>query len=292
MRNDRKVLNMTRKFFYILPVLAALLLAGCGTRAAGASTAENTAPSEQGESAISEKMAVVEDAAEPEETAPQDSTLMVTPADPDASGLEISGLSPEALLRPALQERDAVKIQALLRDHPELGDALAEKVQEECNALNYDVFLFLDELIEKLPEGECRSSLSQYAGESEVIRLQAFLNGTWAWYFEEGVVNPAIVELNINPDGTGTGIVVKAGGDLVKYRFVKGDVYWRDFEYQSGNAYSCYNLTKTTSGTVHGATASVTVDYENEVLHMHLTPISHSVSNPDRDWVRYEQDQD
>ncbi len=263
-----------KKTLFILLLAVALLLSGCGCQrdpqAADPGTEQSSA-----QPAEAEENGETREAAEPQESAElPEKDAGETPEDL------------EALLASALEEKDVQKILALLNDHPELGDALVEKVKEACAALDYDAFLFLDELIGALPEGDCKDALTQYAEESQITRLQAFLNGTWAWYYDQAM-KPIVVELTVTPDGTGSGIVKQAGGHLARYRFAAGDVYWKDFEYQSGNAFTCYNLTKNGYGTVFGANASATVDFENEVLHMHLTSDSLKVNDEDRDWVRF-----
>ena len=264
-----------KKTLCILLLASLLLLTGCGARSCSQSPDQASPQATEAAGNAADR----EEGAEPQETA--------SPTEEDQKEMPENT---EALLASALEEKDVQKILSILKEHPELGDALVKGVKAECGALNYDAFLLLDELVEKLPKGDCRDALSQYAVDSEITRLQAFLNGTWAWYYVQGTINPAVVEISVTPDGTGTGIIKQAGGHLTIFRHASGDVYWRDFEFRSGNSYTCKNVVKNNYGTASDATADVTVDFEKEILHMHLTASSGSVGDADRDWVRFTGD--
>lgn len=206
----------------------------------------------------------------------------------DRDNLEIYSLAQKSVLRESVQAQNIESVIQILNDTPALQDTVVSDVSEACGGMDYSAFLFLDQLIEELPEGECRNALSTYAGENAVLRLQAFLNGTWEWH-EEGDSEPAVVELTVQSDGTGIGILKRVSPAQVKYGFETGDIYWKDFHYLSGNTFACSHLLRTTEGGVIEGYAYTTADFDRGVIHVHITPVTGTVQNQDREWTRCEK---
>ena len=78
------------------------------------------------------------------------------------------------------------------------------------------------------------------------------------------------------------GRVTKVGTYLSDYHFQKDDVYWKDFKFENGKKFICYNLTRYEDGTVAGETASGSIDFKKDTIKLNVT----GTTIPNREWKR------
>lgn len=62
-------------------------------------------------------------------------------------------------------------------------------------------------------------------------------------------------------------------------------MYWKDFEFENGKRFICYNLTRYEDGTVEGVTSTGTINYDKGTIELNVT----GTVNPNRTWKRIDK---
>lgn len=187
------------------------------------------------------------------------------------------------LAKKAFEKGDLSALSSLCAEHAAAAEPVYALVTEACAAFDYDAFLFLDKLAAKLPAGELKDQLKTFSDENGKMRTKAFLNGEWQWLYEENEEKPAIVALHMFEDDSHcVGFMTQVPDHLTQYKYQVNDNYWKDFVFEGDLPIACYNLTRQTTGSVLGETASLELDFENMQIHIHLT----SANDPDRIWQK------
>lgn len=193
----------------------------------------------------------------------------------------VSGLVEKAL--ESSSEGDLLKA---IEVDPSIGEAAAGAIKERCETLDYGAFEFMDRMLKKMPESEGKAQLQTYRDKSELLRPKAFLLGKWEWQSDGDVkTRVSCVQRKDNLIAT-----VDVVGDVERdYKIMKDDVYWKDFDFNEPDRFTCMCLCKTGDGIGVECTTVGTIDYEGDALHLHLTapdPYWMDEESSDRDWKR------
>lgn len=167
-----------------------------------------------------------------------------------------------------------------------LHDYIYQVLTAPCDQLSYESFVFLEEFANKLQDSELKDSINQYLSDNANNRIRAFLIGEWEWQSD----NETKTRINIMPyQDNLLGEVTQVGDNEIEYQILVGDIYWKDFEFIDAGKFTCYNLGKTRIGSVVDCTALCEIDYDEDLLKMHITaPEPYITVNADRDWKRIE----
>lgn len=192
----------------------------------------------------------------------------------------------EEIFKGALDEsiakHSADNIIELLTIDESKKNAVYKAVTKACKDKEYNAFLVLDGLVEKLPDGDLKTKLSDFGKDNDILKAEAFLVGTWEWK-TEGDKKASRVEV-VPYENNLVGRLKVIGSFLEDYHYEKDDVYWKDFEFDSGETFLCYNLTRFDDGSVNGETASGKINYKKGKIELNVT----GANNPHRTWKRIE----
>ncbi len=165
-----------------------------------------------------------------------------------------------------------------------------EIITDHCNDFDYDAFLFLDEVIDELSEGELLNNLTAYNQENMKTRTKAFLKGTWEWQMDQDT--KSLVEIHVSDDDNQcVGYLTQVGDDLIRYSYHLGEVYWKEFVFdEEGKLVSMYNLTKLAGGQPVGSNAIIDIYFESDTMLIGLQKrnwfYNSQTVTPDRTWVK------
>lgn len=185
-----------------------------------------------------------------------------------------------AALDDAIANKDVDAVVELLAIDESKADAVYEAVTKTCEEKDYNGFLMLESLVEKLPDGDLKTKLSDYDKEHDILKAEAFMVGTWTWKSSDGE-KPSKVKV-IPYDKNLVGRLVKIGTFLKDYHYNKDDVYWQDFEFENGKKFICNNLTRYSDGTAEGVTTTGKINYKKGTIELNVT----GANNPNRTWKR------
>lgn len=186
----------------------------------------------------------------------------------------------DAALKDSFDKHSADAMVELLVLDESKSDTVYKTITDACNNKDYNGFINLDGLVEKLPDGDLKTKLSEFNEEYKILRAESYMVGTWEWYIK-GAKKPATVKV-IPYDNNLVGRLVKVGSDLKGWHYQKDDVYWKDFEFESPNKFICYNLTRLEDGTALGETATGKINYEKGIIELNVT----EATDPIRTWKR------
>ena len=155
------------------------------------------------------------------------------------------------------------------------SDAVYDAVTEACNNKDYNGFLTLDGLVEKLEDGDLKTKLAAFGEEFDILRAEAFLVGTWEWQREGEETSTKVKVIPYNNNLAGR--LTKVGSFLEEYHFQKDDVYWENFEFENSKKFICYNLTRYEDGTVAGRTASGKINYKKGTVELNVTGATYPI---------------
>lgn len=183
-----------------------------------------------------------------------------------------------------VDQRDVDAIPEIYELESSTGECIFKKLTSPCDDLNYQAFIYLENVTSKLPESELKTQLTDYSEENSVNRIRAFFIGEWEWQSEDDVKTR--VKVIAYKDNL-LGEVTQVGDNEVEYQLLVGDIYWKEYEFVDDTFYTCNNLSKTKDGLVVEITATGKIDYENNSINMHLTaPEPYIMVYPDRHWTR------
>ena len=185
-----------------------------------------------------------------------------------------------AALTDAIANKSADDVIELLKLDESKSDAVYDAVTKACNDKDYNGFVVLDGMVEKLKDGDLKTKLSAFGEEHDLLRAEAFLVGTWERQDEDSETKPLVVVIPYKNNLVGRLEVV--GDEQKQWHFEKDDVYWKDFEFESGERFYCYNLTRYDDGTVAGDTASCIINYEEGTIDTNVT----GTTSPHKIWKR------
>lgn len=183
-----------------------------------------------------------------------------------------------------ISSSDIVPVKQMLEYDKSIGDKLDKVLEDGCNSIDYNYFLLLDIAIDSVEDTDLVSRLTEYRDNNRNLRAKSFMLGEWEWQSDSEVntrINNKLV------DGQIMGIVTQVGNSEIAYQICLNDIYWKDYVFIDETNFTCYNLTKTTSGNVVDVTAVGTIDYENDTILLHLTaPAPFHMVNADRTFQR------
>ena len=174
-----------------------------------------------------------------------------------------------AALADAIANKSADNVLELLKIDESKGDAVYEAVTTACNEKDYNGFLVLDGLVEKLEDGDLKTKLATFDEEFDILRAEAFMVGTWERQDEGYDILPKVKVIPY--DNNLVGRLIKVGDKQKEYHFQKDDIYWKDFEFESAKRFVCNNLTRYSDGTPEGATASGKINYKKGIIELNVT---------------------
>lgn len=190
----------------------------------------------------------------------------------------------QAALDESIAKHSADNIIELLTLDESKEDAVYKAVTKACKDKDYNGFLVLDGLVEKLPDGDLKTKLSDFEKENEILRAEAFIVGTWEWEIEDQKELPRVEVVPYNENFVGR--LVKVGSYLEDYHYEKDDMYWKDFQFEENDKFICNNVTRyEDDGTVEWVTASGKINYKKGKIELNVT----GASNPIRTWKRIEE---
>lgn len=186
-------------------------------------------------------------------------------------------------LNDAIANKSADNVIELLQLDDSKQDVIYEAVTTACNDKDYNGFLVLDGLIEKLEDGDLKTKFASFNDEYDLLRAEAFLVGTWEWQIEgnEKFTKVKVVPYNNNLIGR----IAEVGSDLEDYHYATDDMYWENFEFESDTSFIVSNLTKTQDGTAMPQVSSGKIDYESGEIEINVT----NALDPIRTWKRIEE---
>ncbi len=166
----------------------------------------------------------------------------------------------------------------------EAEEQLCHKIMDGCNQLDYQYYKLLDILTESLSDSESKNSLIEFKQNNRLNRAKAFMIGDWEWQ-KDAEKNTKVKNRLVGDELLG--IVTQVGANEAKYQIALNDIYWKDFIFIDETSFTCYNLTKMTTGNVVDVTAVGVIDYENETINLHLTaPAPFFMVDADRTWKK------
>ena len=160
------------------------------------------------------------------------------------------------------------------------SDAVYDAVTGACNNKDYNGFLVLDGLVDKLEDGDLKTKLAEFGDEYDILRAEAFLVGKWEWP-REGEDKYSVVKVIPYEDNL-VGRLTTVGTFLEDFHFKKDEVYWEKFSFENKKRCLCYNLTKYEDGTVAGETVTGTINYKKGTITLQLT----DALETERTWKR------
>lgn len=192
---------------------------------------------------------------------------------------ELYNKSLNAAIKVALETYDV----SLLVDVYELDTSIEEYVYqaltEACAAFEYDAFNFMERLIEKLPEGNLKESLSVYSEGSQKNKVKAFMRGDWKIVYDEESQDVAIVSVRVHEDDEKcVGFLTQVSKFMERYYYEVNDIYWKDFVFEKNFPIYVYNTVRYDTGAISGEVSTVELDMENAKMYIHVT----GTVNPDR----------
>lgn len=157
-------------------------------------------------------------------------------------------------------------------------------ITEACTVLDYDAFCFMEEIIEKLPEGTLKDNLSLFSERNQKNKVKAFMNGEWKWLKDEESNDEVKVTLYMHEDDDKCiGFISKLSTYMEGMHYKVNDLYWQDFIFAGDSPVSVNNTTRNSIyGTITVEKASVKLDIENSKMYIHLSNALHS----DRVWEK------
>ena len=184
----------------------------------------------------------------------------------------------------AVDNYDAKKAAAILKVDSSKEKSVYKKVKKECDDLNYDAFVFSDELLKAIGEGELKDKLSSYAKENWKKKVSAFLIADWEWV-ENTKKRTTVRVVQYKDDFLGK---VTTVGDLEKdYHYKKDDLYWQKFDIVDEKSVNCENLTKTEDGSPLPETVTMHLNYKKNRISIHMTGTAgYNLRSLDRIWKR------
>ena len=144
------------------------------------------------------------------------------------------------------------------------SDAVYDAVTEACNNKDYNGFLVLDGLVEKLEDGDLKTKLAAFGDEFDILRAEAFLVGNWTGESRKNII--AVMPYKNNLVGT----LKKTSG---QWGFQKGDIVWQDFEFADGSEFICSILIRYDDGSSDRQLGSCTIDYKKGTITMYIVGI-------------------
>lgn len=184
----------------------------------------------------------------------------------------------------AVAEGDAEPLSIIYGLDSSTSDYIYTQLSASCDNLDYKAFKYMENVLQILPDSDLKKELNDYLDSNKTNRIRAFLIGEWEWQTDDE--KKTRVNLIAYKDNL-LGEVTQVGDNEVEFQILKGDIYWKDFEFVEDDFYTCNNLCKTSDGYVVDVTATGKIDYEEETLQMHLTaPEPYQMVGADREWKR------
>lgn len=174
-----------------------------------------------------------------------------------------------AALDDAIATRSPDNIIELLKIDETKTDDVYKDITKACKEKNYSGFVVMEGLIEKLDDGDLKTKLSSFGKEYANLKPEAFIVGTWERQRIDDKTKGKVKVIPYNNNFIGR--LEAVGSSSEKYQFHKGDVYWKDFQFENEDKFLCYNLTKDTDGNVYGETVSGDIDYKKETITIQFT---------------------
>lgn len=169
----------------------------------------------------------------------------------------------------AIKGHSSDNVIELLKIDEAKTDAVFDAITKACKDRDYNGFLVLDGLVEKLDDGDLKTKLADFGKEYTALRAEAFIVGTWERQKVDDKVKGRVKVIPYN--GNFIGRLEVVGDSSEKYHFEKDEVYWKDFEFEDGENFLCYNLTKNTDGDAIGETVSGSIDYKKGTITLKFT---------------------
>lgn len=151
----------------------------------------------------------------------------------------------------------------------ELEEYLYNKLIKMCEKYDYDTFLLIQTLIEKLPDGTLKDKIETYYSDNTVLRVKAYLSGSWLRRDENGKFEYSN-KIVFSGD---TGVAINEGPEAEGDSFKVGDVVWEDIIIISEDTFKFNTVLKyNSSGEFAGySPCTAKIDYDNDCLKMHST---------------------
>ena len=183
------------------------------------------------------------------------------------------------LTEDALNAFDTETIVALYETDESIGETVSEFITDACSAFNYDAFLWLDKLVEMLPDSELKDNLSTYSAENGKTRTKAFMKGEWKIVYDEETQDADIVTLHVHEDDAKcVGFLTQVSEYLEDFYYEPNDLYWQDFIFDGNVPVTVFNLTRYSNGVTNGKISTVELDIEAGKMYIHVT----GTTRPDR----------
>lgn len=203
---------------------------------------------------------------------------------PDGKTNEIYSLSIANAIDAFVATSDVEEMKKIIAVDAEAEGQLCQKIMDGCNQLDYQYYKLLDILTESLSDSEAKNSLVEFKQNNRLTRAKAFMIGEWEW-LKDTKVNTKVKNRLVGDELLGT--VTQVGTTEIEYQIALNDIYWKDYVFIDETNFTCYNLTKMTTGNVVDVTAVGVIDYANEAIKLHLTaPAPYVMVNADRTWKR------
>jgi len=188
-----------------------------------------------------------------------------------------------AALTDAIANKSPENVIELLKIDESKSDAVYEAVTRACNDKDYNGFVVLDGLVEKIEDGDLKTKLAAFSDEYTILRSEAFLVGTWERQNEELETNARVEIVPYNNNFIGKLVVV--GDDQKQWHFQEGDIFMQDFEFEDAQSFLYTNLVRFVDGTPDKFPSSGTIDFKNGVITTKTT----GTDNPDVSYKRIDE---